>query len=301
VNRNDVPQGLLLGEYGIPGSGKTGLAAGFAKYMFETTGKPVLYGDWENGERVIPASVPMVLWVPDATKDPLDEAQEFLMEGRKDIYSAVVTDTISSMADAMLTSISMKNLTEGKTTQRMKATTAAGRVINHSTLADYGMALVSFGQWAAGHLSLLQKGKHSLWLAHEKMVEIKDANGTVDVLGGPDIVGSKLTRSAPKLVQVLLRIKVVRGPQGVERRIQVDDDGLYLAKDRFKSFPQGGQGITVVRGAMTVEQFDAALLEMGVKVWRTVFTRAEMLRGEIRKQGEVKNEAVVPQTKGVVR
>ena len=239
--------GLLLAAYSIPGAGKTLMAAALMWVLLKRTGKMCLYRDWENGETAIPGWIPFDLWQPDPEKDIIDEATEATQLGLAGDYAAVVDDTISTLGRRILLSTVAKDLTEGKETKRVAVKTTGGADIRVPARMDYNAAQLTFEQWALANQPLLTQGKHWMWCAHERLLTVEDAGGVAkDIVGGPEIVGGQLTRSAPKLPQVIGRIKVQALPEGgVSRLFQTEVDGYYISKDRLRVLNPRGIRIDV--------------------------------------------------------
>jgi hypothetical protein len=266
---------MLFAVYSIPGAGKTLCAAGFMKLLHEITGKPCLYGDWEGGHIVIPDDIPYILWVPDQA-DPTDDAFDLAEAALSNDVSGLVTDTISSMGEAITAATTKKNLYQesGSKTVRVGAKTDSGRKICVPTLNDYRYAQNTFQQWARVMPKLFEQGKHAMWVAHEHITEVSDPGGNKDLLGGPEIIGSKLTRTAPKLPHITARIsckKVMSNNKPtLSRFFQTEVDGLYLAKDRINALPRGGIHMNV-DPSLGGQEMVAAIIERSYQIWKVVF------------------------------
>ena len=275
--------GLLTGIISIPGVGKTLMAGAWMKVLFEETGRKSLYRDWENGEQSIPRFLDHCfdLWQPDLDKDPIDEAMESVQLGLSGGYAGVVDDTISSMGGLFLRSVVGKQIFD-KGSNRGSVKTAGGRQIHVASQSDYGHAQMLFEQWCMANAALYPKGIHQLWVGHEKLVDIKDANGAAtDIIGGPEIIGSALTRTAPKLPHVFLRLKAVRNPDGTSgRKVQTDVDGYWIAKDRLRVLDPRGVDITV-RGARDGDDLARKAVDLYATIWRAVFRAGTVSAPEV--------------------
>jgi hypothetical protein len=284
--------GLLACLYAIPGAGKTLAAASFIREIrTRVPDKKVLYRDWENGGEALPQSdFPGLVdgkdydvWRPDPNKDVLDETYDAIDLANNDEYSAVVDDTISSWGHAILDSTTRKQIFDGKATVRGSVKTAGGRVCNVPTMADYGFAQLQFQNYCAKQTEGLTRGMHWLWLAHERLVDIKDGGGAaLDIVGGPAIIGSALTREAPKFPHFVGRIKIQKRVEGGVRRIvQTEVDGYYISKDRMRVLNPAGVDVTAAP-AQNPHQLTANILAGFDKVWKPIFDRhyAKAVTGE---------------------
>lgn len=273
LDRKARPTGMLLSVYSIPGSGKTKSAAALMRWLWKQTGKRSLYGDWDMGELAIPETCDECfdLWQPDPDKDPIDEAMEFMDLAASGDYAMAVTDTISMMGSRFLHSVAKKQIFE-KSDKRGVVKTEGGREMKIATLSDYGHAQMQFEQWALENNRLFQQGKHVMWLAHEKLVDIKDAGGAVtDVIGGPEVIGSALTRVVPKLPHFNGRIKCkAKGGGAVEFWLQTCNDGYYQAKDRLCALAPGGLSVHV-GSASGPEDLNEKILQRWEAVWADLF------------------------------
>lgn len=275
VDDKQVRSGMLFGAYGIPGSGKTLLAAGFMKLLYDMTGKPCLYGDWEGGVMSIPAGIPYTLWVP-GDGDPEDEAHDLATAALSDDFSGLVVDTISSMGESILDAVAKRNIyaATGSEQKHVGYKTRGGINVPVPSLADYRTAQTAFQQWSRHLPNLFRKGKHVLWVAHEQVAEVSDSSGKKDMIGGPEIIGAKLTRTAPKIPHIMARVTCQKKGIGdrarLERFIQTEIDGLYVSKDRINALPRGGCHFNV-DPHLEGDQLVNAIIDRAYKVWETVF------------------------------
>jgi hypothetical protein len=259
------------------------LGAGFARALFKRTGKPVLYADCENGETSIPGWVEKDLWQP-GDGDIIDESYDILKCADSAAYSGLVISTISSLGDLILQSVTKKNYKSDPTKEvsRMNFRTRGGNTLMGPSQTDYLMAQSWFKEWFAAHATLLRAGKFVLWLSHQKIIEIEHPNGTTEVMGGPLIIGSALTREAPKIMQELFRIeaRLMKAGEQPRRILQVENSGVWQAKDRYRAFPPTGVEIGVVREATdTADSFERKIVAKGEAVWDTMFKAMDRIRG----------------------
>ena len=270
-------KGSLTVIYSDPGFGKTGLAAGFLKELYERYGLKAVYGDlWEGGDITIPPGLPAIWWQPDTTQPPISEAMRLLhgLQGME--CSGFAGDTISSMGEQFLNDTVAQDLSD-KETKRVRVK-SGGEEVPVPGLLDYKAAQTAFGQWMLECGKLLYQGKHVLLLAHERLLETtSDAGVVLKAVGGPEVVGSKLTRTLPKVPHVSARIYCKRVGGGIRRYLQTESDSLHICKDRLKVFPPSGVDITADLGNSPAE-FEANIVAQGQKVFKMIFDKMDSLK-----------------------
>lgn len=277
VKKDDVRPGALACVQAPGGAGKTVLGFGFLNACHKLTGKPGLYGDmWEAGSSSAPGGVQCDYWAPSqpvkdakgnlVEVDPLDDLNDFLFTLRDSDYPCAVIDTVSTAGEVLLSSVTKKDLSEGKDTKRVTVKTKHGEV-RVPCMLDYRAAGTMMAQWTFAALKITQqKGKILLLLAHEKPLEMSSESGiTLHAQVAPNILGSQLSRDFPKIPNLVARVEV---KQGGKRRFIADSDGLYICKDRFRVFAPEGVDIGVDLSKTTsAEAKDKLLLERVTALW----------------------------------
>lgn len=264
--------------YSGPGLGKTTLAAGMAQAIYELTGKPTLYHDWDGSMAALEDIGDPTVLVPytvDSDNEPIDEMWEVLELLKTGRYNYCL-DTASSLASAVLRATAKKNTASSGSTKRVNIRTKGGKTINNPTLQDYGLAATQLGTiLTEGIQPIVEKGLHAIFLSHENLASSEDADGaTIDAVGGPEWVGRKMTRESSKAFTVLLRIYAKRevGSKSPRRIIATENDGLWIAKDRLRVLDPEGVDITVRRkDCKDAADFNKKLLEQGYLLGKKLF------------------------------
>ena len=286
VEDTKVKGGIFI-LYGMWGVGKTMMLAAFAQVVEEITGKKTMMADWERGRSVIPPGIPIVPWVPETEKmnevlkkmepvDPMDQMQVQVSDFKAGDFGALGVDTLGSMMDLVMRSIVQKDRSEDKRTKRTRVRTIGGRTIIQPDEADYGFAIFNFEEFLVPLWGEVDKGKFILLLAHDKLGEKRDEmDNIVEQIGGPEIVGFKLTKTAPKIATMTLRMRVVRdmtkNPHEVYRVLDSDTNGLYFAKDRTTTLPRTLKIEVPQLEGRSAEEHKKEILKKYAAVWRRVF------------------------------
>lgn len=283
--------GAFLGVYGPSGTGKTGMAGGYIRAVSERYGKPVLYGDTEDGSGAIKSSdiererykifrfgvkwsKKKGIYIP---SDPIDDAIEFTELVKSGEFGGSVMDTVSTMTFKIFRAQVAKNLSDGRATGRVRINTGKN-VINHPSQQDYGMFASIIDDWYSRLVPGVEMGCSCLLTGHDRTIEREDDDGDiVDSVGTIDAPGKIVPKSFPKTMQLCVRLirKSVKNKENkkanreVRRIIMTEGDDTWIAKDRLNVF-ESREDITVEK-VEDKQEFQNNIYRMAEDFWNMWF------------------------------